>query len=436
MTLNKKFYLRFSLFSQLLILTLVLLPAGRAAAQQQLTLDWEAARRLAMANNPSVKAARASMEEAGYSYLAVSGLNYYINYSPEINVGAARSGNSNAVTPTVTGWDAGISVSETLLNFKASSGVKISRLAKEKAESDYRSASASARQSVAAAFASLLFAQKEIEVQKKILGMRVEKAKLIRLKYESGMESNGNALLAEAQAESDAVSVRQAERQLVITQRALLEAIGLEGNPQVKAGGDISVPAFALDEARVNRALAASPGIVSAGKTLESAKERARSARYSAYPTLKASQFYGWSDDSESGLDKSWSLGVKLNIPLFGGGPTTYFDDLSAAKRSLAAAEENYKARKISLAASLRSGYDRYLGDAEAAKANVSMLRATEECYKEAQIKYMAGKLSFIDLDGKEQAFVTSDLGQLKLARAAHSSKLALEQLLGVGVEE
>lgn len=425
MIFNKKF----------LILPMVLLLSGRAAAQE-LNLDWEAARRLAMANNPAVKAARASMEEAGYSYMAVSGLNYYINYSPEINVGAARSGNSRAVTPTTTGWDAGVSVSETLLNFKASSGVKISRIAKEKAESDYRAASASARQSVAAAFANLLFAQKEIEVQKKILGMRAEKARLIRLKYESGMESNGNALLAEAQAESDAVSLRQAERQLVMNQRALLEAIGLEGSPLVKASGDISVPAFALDESRVKQALERAPGIVSAVKSLESAKERARSARYSAYPTLKASQFYGWSDDSESDLDKSWSLGIKLNIPLFGGGPTTYFDNLSAAKKSLAAAEENFKARKISLAASLRSGYDKYLGDAEAARANVSMLRATEECYKEAQIKYMAGKLSFIDLDSKEQAFVSSDLAQLRLARTAHNSKLALEQLLGVGVEE
>lgn len=415
---------------------MVLLLAGGAAAQQQLTLDWDAARRLAIANNPSVKAARASMEQAGYAYMSVSGLNYYINYQPDINIGASRTGRTGYVGPTTTGWDAGITVSETLLNFKTASSVKTSLLAKEKAESDYQSASASARQTLAAAFANLLFAQKEIEVQKKILGMRVSKARLIRLKYESGMESKGNTLLAEAQAERDAVSVKQAERQLAITQRALLEAIGLEGNVQVTASGDINVPSFLLDEARIARALEKSPGMVSARKTLESAKERARSARYSAYPTLKASQSYGWSDDSESDLNKSWSLGINLNIPLFGGGPTSYFNDLSAAKKSLAAAEENFKARRISLAAALRSGYDRYLSAVEIAKANVSMLKATEECYKEAQITYMAGKLSFIDLDNKEQAFATSDSNQFNYARTAYNSKLELEQLLGVGVEE
>ena len=64
------------------------------------------------------------------------------------------------------------------------------------------------------------------------------------------------------------------------------------------------------------------------------------------------------------------------------------------------------------------------------------MLRANEERYKEAQIKYMAGKISFLDLASVEQNFVDSDLGQLDNARSAHSRKLALEQLLGVGVEE
>jgi len=425
MTINKK----------ILILPLVLLLAGRAAAQQ-LTLDWDAARRLAMANNPSVKAARASMEQAGYAYLSVSGLNYYINYQPDINIGASKIGWTGNVGHTTTGWDVGLTVTETLLNFRTASTVKTSLLAKEKAASDYQGASAMARQALAAAFANLLFAQKEIDVQKKILDMRVSKAKLIRLKYESGMESKGNTLLAEAQAERDAVSVKQAERQLVITQRALLEAIGLEGNIQVTASGDINVPSFTLEEARVARALEKSPGIVSAKKTLEAAKERVRSTRYSAYPTINTNQSYGWSDDSESDLNKSWSLGINLNIPLFGGGPTSYFNDLAAAKRSLAAAEENFKARRISLVSALRSGYDRYLSAVETARANVSMLRATEECYKEAQITYMAGKLSFIDLDNKEQAFANTDSNQFNYTRAAYNSKLELEQLLGVGVEE
>ncbi|HBA59837.1 MAG TPA: hypothetical protein DCZ92_03260 [Elusimicrobia bacterium] len=420
---------------KLLILPLVLLLAGRAAAQQQLSLDWDGARKLAAANNPSVKAARASMEQAGYNYLAVAGVNYYIS-DISLSHGVSRGGKDNPLTAASNSWSAGISASENLLNLAKFSTVKTSRLSKEKAEADYRSASALARQTLAAAFADLLFAQKRIEVQKKILGIRQENARLIRLKYESGMESKGNALYTEALAENSVVSVKKAERQLATAQRSLLEAIGLEGNAQIKASGDISVPPFELGEERILGALETSPGIVSAKKTLESAKEKTSAARFDAYPTLSASQSYKWTGASEFPQNKAWSLALSLNIPIFSGGPTAYFNSLAAAKSSLSAAEEKFKAAKISLAASLRSGYDDYQSAAETAQAGVSLLKANEERFKEAQIKYMAGKISFIDLENVEQNFVDSDLNQLDYARTAHSRKLALEQLLGVGVEE
>ena len=421
MTINNKF----------LVLPLLSLLASGAAAQQQFTLDWSGARKLAVENNPSVKAARASLEQAGFNYQAA--LN---SYMPQVGLshGVSRSGGDNS--PASNSWSASISASEDLLNLKTVSSVKTSRIAREKAEADYLAASAAARQTLAGAFADLLFAQKRIEVQKKILGIRQENARLIRLKYESGMESKGNALYTEALAENSSVSVKKADRQLAVAQRALLEAIGLEGNAQVKASGDISVPAFALDEAGVARALAKSPRMVSARKTLESAGERAGSARYYAYPTLKASQSYGWSGDTEFPQAARWSLGLSLSVPIFSGGPTYYFNSLSAAKKALTAAEENFRAERIALASSLRSGYDDYLSAAETAQSSVSLLRANEERFKEAQIKYMAGKISFIDLENVEQNFVDSDLNQLDYARTAHSRKLALEQLLGVGIEE
>ncbi|HAF94649.1 MAG: hypothetical protein A2X34_04005 [Elusimicrobia bacterium GWC2_51_8] len=421
MTINKKF----------LILPVVLLLTGSAAAQKRLDLNWDDARRLAAEHNPSVKAARALREQAGYNYLA--GLNSYL---PQVGIShsVSRSGGDNS-SPS-TGWSASISASEDLLNLRTVSSVRASRIAKEKAEADYLDASASARQTLAGAFVDLLFAQKRIEVQKKILSIRQENARLIRLKYESGMESKGNALYTEALAENSAVSVKRAERQLVMGQRALLEAIGLEGNAQVTVSGDISVPSFTLDEARVNRALEKSPRIVSARKTLESANERTSSARYYAMPTLRASQSYGWSGDTEFPQDGQWSLGLSLSIPIFSGGPTYYFNTLSAAKKSLTAAEENFKAERIALAASLRSGYDDYLSAAETALAGISLLKANDERFKEARIKYMAGKISFIDLENVEQNFVDSDLNQLDYARTAHSRKLSLEQMLGVGIEE
>ncbi|OGR43722.1 MAG: hypothetical protein A2X35_08665 [Elusimicrobia bacterium GWA2_61_42] len=413
-----------------LTLAAALAVCGPAAAQE-LSLSWDEARKLALDNNPSVKASRAAMEQAGYNYLA--GLNSYL---PQVSVSHSVSRSGSDASSPANRWGASVSASQELLNLRTVSSVKSARISREKAEADYLAASAAARQALAGAFADLLFAQKRAEVQKKIYNIRLENAKLIRLKYESGMESKGNALYTEALAVNAEVSVKKAARQLLSAQRALLEAIGLEGARTVLAKGDIGVPAFTLEETDVAAALEKSPGIVAARKTLEAAKERTSSARYYAYPSLKASGSYGWSGATEFPQDKSWSMGLSLSVPLFSGGPTYYFNNLSAYKKALTAAEETFKAARISLSASLRSGYDDYQSAAETARAAVSLLAANEERYKEAQIKYMAGKISFIDLENVEQNFVDSDLNQLDYARSAHSRKQALEQLLGVTMEK
>jgi outer membrane protein TolC len=409
----------------------VSLAAAASLAAQQLTLTWDEAKRLALENNPAVKAARSAMEQADYNYLA--GLNSYL---PQVSVSHSVSRSGGDGSSPSNRWGASISASEELFNLRTVSSVKSARISKEKAEADYRSASASARQALAAAFADLLFAQRRVEVQKKIHGIRMENAKLIRLKYESGMESKGNALYTEALAENSGISVKKSERQLLSAQRALLETIGLEVTQTVAASGDLGVPDFVMGEDDVTLALERSPRITSAKKTLEAAKERKNSAGYYAMPSLRASGSYGWSGDSEFPQDKSWSMGLSLSLPLFSGGPTYYFNNLSAYKKGLLAAEQDYKAARLALAASLRSGYDDYLSAAETARANTSLLKANEERYKEAQIKYMAGKISFIDLENVEQNFVDSDLNQLDYTRAAHSRKLSLEQLLGVGMEK
>lgn len=415
---------------KLLLCLPALLLAAPLQAGQELSLTWEQARKLALDNNPAVKAARASAEQASQNYLA--SLNSYLP-SVSFSNSVSRSGGDNS-DPS-NRWSASLSASQELLNLRTVSSIKSSRISKEKAEADYASASASARQTLAGAFADLLFAQRRVDVQKKIHGIRQENARLIRLKYESGMESKGNALYTEALAENAAVSVKKTERQLAAAQRALLEAIGLEGAASVKAVGDMTVPEFSLGEAEVALALEKSPRMAAAKKTLESARERLSSARYYAYPSLKASGSYGWSGDHEFPDTKSWSMGLSLSIPLFSGGPTYYLNNLSANKKALTAAEQDFRAARIALGASLRSGYDEYLSAAETAGAGVSLLAANEERYREAQIKYMAGKISFIDLENVEQNFVDSDLNQLDYARAAHARKTALEQQLGVTLE-
>lgn len=404
-------------------------PAG--AAGPDLSLDWDGARRLALGGSPSLAAARATKEQAGHNYLAtVNSLLPSVNFSH----GLSRSGGDSS--DPQNRWSASLSASQDLLDMRTVSSVKTARISGEKAAADYRVASASARQSLGTAFTDLLFAQKRLEVQRRILEIRAENARLIRLKYEGGRESKGNALYTEALAESSSVAVRRTERQLAAAQRSLLAALGLDVNRAVRVSGDLQVPAFEPDQAAFARALESSPRLEAAGKTLEAAKERVANARYYAWPTLRASGSYGWSGDHEFPDNKSWSMGLTLSLPLFSGGPTYHFNSLAAFKKALASAEQVYKAEKLSVSASLRASYEDYLSAAETARAGVSMKTANEERYSEAQVRYMAGRVGFQDLQTIEQNFVDSELNQLEYARQAHARKLALEQLLGVGMEE
>ena len=48
----------------------------------------------------------------------------------------------------------------------------------------------------------------------------------------------------------------------------------------------------------------------------------------------------------------------------------------------------------------------------------------------------MAGKISFTDLTNVEQSMVDAQQNQLQYLRNANNSKFALENLLGVGLED
>lgn len=115
----------------LLLIAALALPAAPAAAAPELALTWDEARKLAMQHNPSVKAARASKEQASSSYLA--SLNSYLP-SVSVSHGLSRSGGDSR-DPS-NSWSASISASEDLLNLRTVSSVRSSRISKEKSEAD------------------------------------------------------------------------------------------------------------------------------------------------------------------------------------------------------------------------------------------------------------------------------------------------------------
>lgn len=413
-----------------LFLTILLAAlAGAPASAEEIT--WEQCVREALANNPSLSARKLAIEQNRHTYL--SGYNAFM---PNISLSHSVSRSGGDGSDASTSWRAGISASETLFSLKTVSSIKSAKLNFEKAEADYRAESAALRQALYSAFVNLLFSQEKLEAQKKVQDLRDQNARLLRLKYESGMESRGNMLYAEALYEVAKADTAKAGRSLDIARRELLAAMGTSDYRPLTARGEFASPDYSLDTGNLGPLIEASPRIVAQRKGLGVYEERLLSARYDALPTLSASQSMNWNGPHEFPDRKSWSLGLSLSIPILSNGPTYYRHNTAAARAALKAAEESLRGTVLELENDIFNYYNEFLNARQTAAAHVRILEASEERYKESQIKYMAGKISFLDLENIEQNLVDARLNQLEYLKNANTRKLAVENLLGVGLGE
>lgn len=399
------------------------------AAEGPLELTWADCVREALLNNSGLKVKKLAIEQSEYLYLAG-----YNSVLPRISLSHSFSRSGSASSSPSNRFGLSVSASETLFDLGAYSSIRTTKITYERALSDYRAESASLRQSLYSAFTGLIVAQEQVKVNKKILDIREENAKLIRLKYDSGRESRGNMLYAAALYEKAGADMRNSERSLDMARMTLLKNLGLPGRQPVSAKGELTAPEYSLKPGSLK--LDNIPKVVSQLKNIESYKEKLFSARTGILPTLNASQSMGWSGVSEFPGARSWSLGLSLNLPLFSSGLTYYPNTVKAARTALKSAEETLKDIKLTLGNDISIAYNDFLNSRDTALANLSVLKANEERYQESQIKYMAGKISFLDLENVEQSLVDAQQNQLQYLRNANTKKSSLENLLGVGLEE
>ena len=414
---------------QILFTLLAAAPLAASAAEIPAELTWSDCERIALENNPSLSAQRSSIEQAKYSYLA--GINTYL---PQVGLSHSFNRSGSQVSSPSSRWSAGISASEKLFDLKALSSIRASRLGYEKAEADYLNQSAALRQTVANAFLALSYAQENVRAQQRIVEIREQNAKLLRLKYDSGMESKGNMLYSGALAAQARADAAKAGRSLDVARRDLLAALGTTDYSPVSAKDSLMMPDLALDAASIRARVEQIPQVLSQKKSLEALKERMLSAKFDAVPTLSANQSVGWSADHEFPGQRSWSFGFSLNLPLFSGGPTYYASNVKASQAALKSGEASLLSLKQGLENDIITSYYSFLNAKDTAVSIAAVFSANEERYKESQIQYMAGQISYIDLENIEQSLVDSQLNQLSFLKNANTAKIAVENLLGVGL--
>jgi multidrug efflux system outer membrane protein len=416
----------------LLVLALLTASSFAAAAPAGLPLElsWQDCVAAALSNNPALKAKKLTVEQ--YEYLYQAGFNSYL---PSVNLSHSISRSGSQLSSPSDNVNTSLSATEPLFNLEAMSSIRSAKIAYEKADADYRAASANLRQTLYSAFVSLVYAQDNVDTQKQILVIRQNNSQLVKLDYDSGTESRGNMMYAVALTQLSSSSVVQAERSLDSARIDLLSAMGFSDYSPIVAKATLAAPDYTFDAANLKNLVESIPQIVSQEKSLEGLRERLVTAKDGLYPTLNASQSVGWSGDREFAGSRNWSLGLSLNLPIFSNGITYYSNNEKAADRALKSGEASLADAKNTLEDDIRNGYNSFLNAKDNALVNVAVLSADEERYKEAQIKYQAGLMSFIDLETTEQTLVDAQLNQLSYFQRANTSMISLQSLLGVGLE-
>jgi len=394
---------------------------------EDINLNLEKAWQITLSNNNNLKAIEYEKNQAEYSYL--SSINSYL---PQISLSHnfSRSGSDN-ISP-INKFSTQASINQNIFNLKTISSIKISKLSYETSVISYEIALCELRKAFYTAYLNLYFSQENVEVNKRILEIRQENAKLIKLKYESGLESKGNMLYAQAQAQMAELNLRTSQRTLENYMDNLSYIMGIKRNGKIVVSGDFPLPELKINSDKVNDYISFYPDIKIYLKNIETSKEKLLSAKYDAIPTLKFDSSIGYSGNNEFPKNKNWSMSLSLNLPLFSNGLTYYLKNKIALENALKSNEKKYEDAVFSFEKDLKTSYIDYLNARDSVITYKILMEANEERYKEGQIKYMSGKMSFIDLENLEQNMIDSRLNYIQYMKNAHLKKINLERLLGI----
>ncbi len=413
---------------KLLILGLFI-SLNRSAAAEVSILTWEECVAEAARANPSLASARLSLDSSRASYHGS-----WNGLMPQLNLSNSVNESNSARNPS---WSAGVSASISLFDMGRVASIRSASATLSAAEAALRRSSADLRSSLRQAFSSLMFSQAYVDVARSILEIRRHDCELVTLRYDSGRESKGNRMRAQAQALQAEVALASAERDLRSSRREMARQLGREGFEEFTASGTFAAAAPPAHPDDFRPLLALRPDVALSEASVRSARASRSQASSNLWPSLSANYSRSRSDSVEFPSARTgWSAGATLSYPLFGGGPTaTYFSTLSSRRGYEKAVSDLSAARQQALS-DLESSWSNFADAADGVRVQDALLAAARQRNDEADIRYASGLLSFDNWEVIVSDRVTTERQSLSARRAAMDAETAWDRALGRALGE
>lgn len=392
-------------------------------------LTWEACVQEATANNPELRAARASLEASVFSAEGA-----YSGYLPQLSAGAAYTDTSGTVIATTSesAYITSVSLSQNLFaGFQDRAKVAQGAANRDVAAASLAAAKAKLSQDLKTAYIGLRYAQDNVILTENIVRRSEENFRLVELRFESGNENKGSYLLTKASLAQARYDNLQARQNLVSAQAQLDRVLGRGETGGLEVRGDIplSEPGTAPDFRQVAREV---PDYQQAAAQQKSAAAGVTLARSGLYPSLNLSGSVGRTGDNWAPEDSRRTVGLNLNIPIYSGGKDYYAT--KSAVSSLEAAASNTDSAEYQLVVRLKQTYAGYVESVEKLNVDQAFLDAAKTRATIARTKYNNGLMTFEDWDIIESDLIQREKSFLQSQRDRVVAEAAWEQAQGKGV--
>jgi outer membrane protein len=372
----------------LLFALLIAVPFATAPAADT-PLTWDECRRLALDHNPDIIAARdalAARKEAVHK--SVNGVLPSLSLSASYRDVQGGAGDGR--------WGASARADLSIFDLSRYAAISSARANARSADGSLRLASADVRLSLQQAFADVLLSQEQRLVTQRILELRQTNTALVRLRYNSGRESKGNAMRADAELLQAKASVTAAERDRVSAAQELNRQLGRDQWDVLTATftwPTLAAPGLPeIDSAVLNH-----PSVRIAQANVDSAKADVRSAQSDVFPTLSADYTRGATGPSFFPDQETWSAGASLSYPIFAGGPTAAFNAINESKFNRSRADEQLRSTENSVRSTLYSTWASLADAVDNVSVQNAFVEAARQRNGEADARYTNGLMTYED---------------------------------------
>jgi len=396
-------------------------------ANADVSVSWEKCLEIASSNNPEFISTQRTLQEKQALYRSS-----YNGILPRVSL--SNSYTDSKGHPSQSRWQAGGNASLDVFNTSRFADIRSARAGVDLAQANLRLTSADVLFGLRSAFAQLLFSQASIRVSRDIQTLRKRDSELVTLRYKSGRESRGNMLRAQAEYLQAQMDLAQSERDLKAAQFELARQLGRDEFEPIVATGTLNIEIERTVPAEWSALVDRHPSMAIQQSNFESARAGLAQSKSALWPALSANYSRSFRGSSEFPDDPDWSASGILSLPIFGGGLTAAYYNISADKRNLEKTRQDIRAARTQIRSELESAWSALQGASDQIEVQTAFLEAARQRNGEADIRYSSGLLSYENWEQIVTDRVNFERGLIRAKRDAVLAVARWEKSKGKGL--